>query len=250
MTYRYTRCLPVFVADELELVGGGPTGFQGERGSQDKGILHAQQRLQPARFRGAQGPGPPYALLAAPPAWSAPVVALAATAPAYAASSTFGGIIGGARWEWGNPSSDWLGARTHRVRSAGGRTIQANDLQIKITAPNRISIGALCGLVDHHDGIDYAGGSVAADWDFNFSTTGSSRSDWRVVMTFTYKKAIVSTSSFTRPTCVTLGFNLDVDTNECALRITQTPQMSYTVSAPASGYSPVNRIVWHTNDTV
>lgn len=183
-------------------------------------------------------------------AWSAPVVALAATAPAYAASSTFGGgLIGGARWEWGNPSHDWLVRGLTVCVPPGGRTIQANDLQIKITAPNSISIGATCGLVDHHDGIAYTGGSVAADWDFNFSTTGSSRSDWRVVMTFTYKKAIVSTSSIL-PTCVTLGFNLDVDTNSCALRIAQTPQMSYTVSAPASGYSPVNRIVWHNNDTV
>lgn len=73
-------------------------------------------------------------------AWAAPVVGLAAAAPAYAASTTFPiPILGAARWEWGNPSHNWI---FRGITVCADRPIVAGDLTITITAPNSLTHAA------------------------------------------------------------------------------------------------------------
>ena len=193
-------------------------------------------------------------------AWTAPAVALCATAPALAASPVPGDpelndftwplTINYAGWEWGNPSSDILARGLMARTAAGGVTLQPGELKIVLNIHDDIKYGALCpntnmivkpGGMTFVDGLNGWGGDL--NWTFQDISTGSGETrdaKWE----FTYQGTLLPGQS------VRLSFNADVDVDNffCALRITQTPNMTYSVSAP--GYPVKTQMLWHNNDVV
>lgn len=187
-------------------------------------------------------------------AWAAPVVGLAAAAPAYAASRTFDWPpFNYTGWEWNNSivSGYYHDMMIRGAEAcAGDQAIPANDLKITITLPNSLSRGAGdCGDVytnqmHYMTGIPGWGGS--ANWSFSETSTGSGTSR-NLIWTFTYTQPIAAHA------CVRLSFNADVDVDHwaCALNyggIGSTPDLSYTVTA--TNYTPMSWPIDHNNNIV
>lgn len=180
-------------------------------------------------------------------AWAAPVVGVAAAAPAYAASYSFGvPIFNYTGWEWNNTNVDMVvrGAEA----CAGNAPIPANTLKITITLPNSLSRGAAnCGNVytknmTYVTGLGGWGGDTS--WSFAETSTGSGTSR-QLIWTFTYTQPIAANQ------CVRLSFNADVDVDGwlCALPITITPNLSYTVTA-GTQYAPQTWPIDHNNNII
>jgi hypothetical protein len=180
-------------------------------------------------------------------AWAAPVVGVAAAAPAYAASYSFGvPDFTYTGWEWNNLNFDMVvrGA----AACAGNAPIPANTLKITITLPNSLSRGAAnCGNVytknmTYVTGLGGWGGDTS--WSFVETSTGTGKSR-QLIWTFTYTQPIAANQ------CVRLSFDADVDVDNffCALPITQTPNLSYTVTA-GTQYTPQTWPIFHNNNVI
>lgn len=203
-------------------------------------------------------------------AWAVPAVTVASAAPAFATTTPAGPggpgdpgqndfswpfIINYAGWEWGNPSHDILGRGLMARTNAAGQPIAAGGLKITLNIHDNLKTGALCsntemrvksGGMTYVSGLGGWGGDTA--WSFRDASTGSG-SNRTARWEFTRLNELAPGAS------VRLSFNADVDIvtasggwSGCSLRITQTPHMTYSVSAP--GYPVKTQALWHNNDVV